>query len=56
MKSVVLKDLYNIKCNAKSVLVSFLILAVAMASTGGGRPLRRRCPVQQPHYQHLRLR
>ena len=36
MKSVVLKDLYNIKCNAKSVLVSFLILAVAMASTGVG--------------------
>ena len=55
MKSMVLKDLYNIKCNAKSVLVSFLILAVAMASTGG-RPLRRRCPMQQPHYQHLRLR
>lgn len=36
MKSMVLKDLYNIKCNAKSVLVSFLILAVAMASTGVG--------------------
>ena len=36
MKSLVLKDLYNIKCNAKSVLVSFLILAVAMASTGVG--------------------
>ena len=25
MKSLVLKDLYNIKCNAKSVLVSFLM-------------------------------
>ena len=36
MKSMVLKDLYNIKCNAKSVLISFLILAVAMASTGVG--------------------
>ena len=36
MKSLVLKDLYNIKCNVKSVLVSFLILAVAMASTGVG--------------------
>ena len=36
MKSMVLKDLYNIKCNAKSVLVSFLVLAVAMASTGVG--------------------
>ena len=36
MKSMVLKDFYNIKCNAKSVLVSFLILAVAMASTGVG--------------------
>ena len=36
MKSMVLKDLYNIKCNAKSVLVSFFILAVAMASTGVG--------------------
>ena len=38
MKSMVLKDLYNIKCNAKSVLVSFLILAVAMASPGVGVP------------------
>lgn len=36
MKSMVLKDLYNIKGSVKSVLVSFLILAVAMASTGVG--------------------
>lgn len=36
MKSMVLKDLYNMKGNVKSVLVSFLILAVAMASTGVG--------------------
>ena len=36
MKSVVLKDLYNMRGNGKSVLISFLILAVAMASTGVG--------------------
>ena len=36
MKSVVLKDLYNLRGNGKSVLISFLILAVAMASTGVG--------------------
>lgn len=36
MKSVVLKDLYNMRGNGKSVLISFLILAVAMASTGIG--------------------
>ena len=36
MKSVVLKDLYNKRGNGKSVLISFLILAVAMASTGVG--------------------
>ena len=38
MKSVVLKDLYNMRGNGKSVLISFLILAVAMASTGVGEP------------------
>ena len=36
MKSVVLKDLYNMRGNGKSVLISFLVLAVAMASTGVG--------------------
>ena len=36
MKSVVLKDLYNMRGNGKSLLISFLILAVAMASTGVG--------------------
>lgn len=36
MKSVVLKDFYNMRGNGKSVLISFLILAVAMASTGVG--------------------
>lgn len=36
MKSVVLKDIYNMRGNGKSVLISFLILAVAMASTGVG--------------------
>ena len=36
MKSMVLKDLYNMKGSVKSVLVTFLILAVAMASTGVG--------------------
>ena len=36
MKSLVLKDLYNMKGSVKSVLVTFLILAVAMASTGVG--------------------
>lgn len=36
MKSMVLKDLYNMRGNGKSVLISFLILAVAMASTGVG--------------------
>ena len=36
MKSVVLKDLNNMRGNGKSVLISFLILAVAMASTGVG--------------------
>lgn len=36
MKSVVLKDLYNMRGNGKSVLISFHILAVAMASTGVG--------------------
>lgn len=36
MKSVVLKDLYNMRGNGKSVLISFLILAIAMASTGVG--------------------
>ena len=36
MKSVVLKDLYTMRGNGNSVLISFLILAVAMASTGVG--------------------
>ena len=46
MKSMVLKDLYNIKCNAKSVLVSFLDPGRGHGIHRCGRPLRRRCPVQ----------
>lgn len=36
MKSMVLKDVYNLRCNCKSILISFLILAAALASTGVG--------------------